>query len=112
MSEEQKEQERQERKARERIRKARLNAYKHFRNANYAMLKETGNGDYGIQINDSQWSNANIIETILLPKTQARNDYDLTRVTLTPEQVEGYMFLTELGDIRGDPLARTVLSST
>jgi hypothetical protein len=53
-----------------------------------------------------------IIETILLPKTQTRNNYDLTRVALTPEQVEGYMFLTKLGDIGGDPLARTVLSST
>jgi hypothetical protein len=76
------------------------------------MLKGTGNGDYGIQINDLHWSDANIIETILLPKTQEREDYDLTRVALTPEQVEGYMFLTELGDIGGDPIARSVLSST
>lgn len=112
MSEEKREQERQERKERERIRKARLKVYNHFRDSTYAMLKETGNGDYEIEVNDSQWSNANIIETILLPKTQDREDYDLTRVTLTPEQVEGYMFLTELGDIGGDPLARTVLSST
>jgi hypothetical protein len=112
MSEEKKEHERQERQEMERIRKERLKVYNHFRDTTYAMLKETGNGDYGIQINDSQWSNANIIETIILPKTHAREDYDLTRVTLTPEQVEGYMFLTELGDIGGDPIARTVLSST
>ena len=76
------------------------------------MLKEVGDDDYGIQINDSEWSNANIIETIQLPKTLEREDYELTRVTLTHEQVEGYMFLTELGDIGGDPLARTVLSSS
>jgi hypothetical protein len=112
MSEEKKEHEKQERKERERIRKERLKAYNHFRDATYAMLKETGNSEYGIQVNDSQWTDATIIETILLPKTQARNDYDLTRVALTPEQVEGYMFLAELGDIGGDPIARTVLGST
>ncbi len=116
MSEEEKEYERKERKARERIRRERLKAYNHFRDATYAMLKEAGNSEgkseYGIQVNDSQWTNATIIETILLPKTQARNDYASTRVALTQEQVEGYLFLTELGDIGGDPLARTVLSST
>jgi hypothetical protein len=112
MSEEKKKQEKQERKTRESIRKERLKGYNHFRDATYAMLKETGNDEYGIQVNDSQWKNATIIETILLPKTQARNDYDLTRVTLSPEQVEGYLFLTELGDVGGDPIARSVLSST
>jgi hypothetical protein len=112
MSEEKKQQERQERKERESIRKKRLKVYNHFRDATYAMLKETGNDEYGIQVNDLQWTNATIIETIILPKTQTRNDYDLTRVTLTPEQVEGYIFLTELGDIGGDPIARTVLSSS
>src|SRR6266702_2672844 len=106
------ENERQERKARERIRRERLKAYNHFRDSTYAKLKETRNSEYGIQVNDSQWTNATITETILLPKTQARNDYTSTRVALTPEQVEGYLFLTELGDIGGDPLARTVLSST
>jgi hypothetical protein len=112
MSEEQKEHERQERKERERIRKERLKAYNHFRNSTYAMLKEAGNNDYSIQVNDSQWKNATIIETIQLPKTQTSNDYPLIRVALTPEQVEGYLFLTELGDIGGDPIARIVLSST
>ena len=112
MSEEEKEHEKKERRARERIRKERLKAYNNFRDATYALLKEAGNNEYGIQVNDSQWTNATIIETILLPKTQARNDFASTRVALTPEQVEGYLFLTELGDIGGDPLARTVLSST
>ena len=112
MSEAKKEQVRQARKERERIRKQRLKAYNHFRDATYAMFTETGNSEYGIEVNDSQWTNATIIETILLPKTQDREDYEQTRVALTPQQVEGYMFLTELGDIGGDPLARTVLSST
>ena len=112
MSEAKKEQVRQARKERERIRKQRLKAYNHFRDATYAMFTETGNSEYGIEVNDLQWTNATIIETILLPKTQDREDYEQTRVALTPQQVEGYMFLTELGDIGGDPLARTVLSST
>jgi hypothetical protein len=111
MPEEEKAHERQERKERETIRNERLKAYNHFRDTTYAMLNERDNSEYGIQVNDSQWSNANIIETILLPETRNRDDYGLTRVSLTAEQVEGYLFLTELGDIGGDPLARTVLSS-
>jgi len=112
MSEEKKEHERQERKERERIRKERLKTFNHFRDATYAMLKETGNNEYGIQVHDSQWTDATILETIQLPKTQPRDDYDWTRLALAPEQVERYMFLTELGDIGGDPLARTILGST
>ena len=54
MSEEQKEHERQERKERQSIRTERLKAYIHFRDATYAMLKETGNNEYGIQVNDLQ----------------------------------------------------------
>lgn len=114
MSEEKREQERQERKDRERIRRERLKVYNHFRDTTYAILKEAGDGigEYDIQVNDSQWTDATIIETILLPETQPRIDFPLIRVTLSPEQLEGYLFLTELGDIGGDPIARTVLSST
>ena len=111
MSEEQKEHERQERKERESIRRERLKTYNHFRDATYSLLKETGNNEYGIQVNDSQWKNATIIETIQLPKTQSRNDYPSIRVAITPEQVEGYLFLAELGDIGGDPLARSILNA-
>ncbi len=111
MSEEEKEHERNERKARERIRRERLQAYNHFRESTYAMLKEAGNSEYGFQIRDSQWTDATIIETIRLPKTQARNDYTSIRITLTPEQLEGYLFLAELGDIGGNPLARSILNA-
>jgi hypothetical protein len=111
MSEEEKEHERKERRARERIRRERLKAYNHFRESTYAILKEAGNSEYGFQVSDSQWTDATIIETILLPETQARNDYPSIRETLTPQQLEGYLFLAELGDIGGDPLARSVLSS-
>ncbi len=111
MSEEEKEYERKERKARERIRRERLQAYNHFRESTYAMLKEAGNSEYGIQVNDSQWTDATIIETIRLPKTQDKNDYTSIRITLTPEQLEGYLFLAELGDIGGNPLARSILNA-
>ena len=112
LSEVEKEYERKERRARERIRRERLQAYNHFRESTYALLEEEGKSEYGFEVSDSHWTDATIIETIRLPKTQARNEYPSIQVTLTPAQVEGYMFLTELGDIGGDPLARSVLSST
>jgi hypothetical protein len=111
MNEEEKQHERKERRARERIRKERLKAYNHFREETYAMLAEAGNSEYEFQVSDSQWTDATIIETIRLPKTQTRNDYTPIRITLTPQQLEGYLFLAELGDIGGDPLARSVLNA-
>jgi len=111
LSEVEKEHESKERRARERIRRERLKAYNHFRESTYALLEEAGDSEYGFQVNDSHWTDATIIETIRLPKTQARNDYPSIQATLTPAQVEGYLFLAELGDIGGDPLARSVLSS-
>jgi len=111
LSEEEKEHERKERRARERIRRERLKAYNHFRESTYALLEEEGNSEYGFEVSDSHWTDATIIETIRLPKTQARNDYPSMKATLTPAQLEGYLFLAELGDIGGDPLARSVLSS-
>jgi hypothetical protein len=111
MSEEDKVHERNERKTRERIRRERLQAHHHFREATYSILKEAGNSAYGFQVNDSQWTDATIIETIRLPQTLARNDYPPIRITLTPEQLEGYLFLAELGDIGGNPLARSIFSA-
>ena len=112
LSEVEKEHERKERIARERIRRERLKAYNHFRESTYALLEEAGNSEYDFQVSDSHWTDATIIETIRLPKTQVRNDYPSIQATLTPTQLEGYLFLAELGDIGGDPLARSVLSST
>ena len=111
MSEEEKEYKRNERKARERIRRERLQAYNHFRESTYAMLKEAGNSAYAFQVSDSQWTDATITETIRLPQAQARNDYPPVQITLTPEQLEGYLFLAELGDIGGDPLVRSILNA-
>ena len=111
MSKYEKEHESKERKAREIIRRETLKAYNHFRESTYALLEEEDNSEYGFEVSDSRWTDATIIETIRLPKTQARNDYPSIQATLTPAQLEGYIFLAELGDIGGDPLARSVLSS-
>jgi len=111
MSEEEKANERKERRERESIRQARLREYKQFREVTYALLKGAGNKEYGINVRDANWKEANIIEMISLPKTRDRNDYAPVEVKLTPEQLEGYLFLARLGQIGGDPLARSVLIS-
>ncbi len=111
MSEEEKEHERKERRKRERIRRERSREYNHFREETYDMLKEVGKNEYDIRVRDSRLKEANIIETINLPKTRNRNDYTPVEITLTPEQVEGYLFLAHLGEIGGDPLARSALIS-
>jgi hypothetical protein len=111
MSEEEKANERKERRERESVRRARLREYMQFREATYALLKEAGNKEYGIHVRDSNWKEATIIEMISLPKTRDRNDHTPIEVKLTPKQLEGYLFLAQLGQIGGDPLARSVLTS-
>ena len=111
MSEEEKVNESKERRERESIRRARLREYTRFREATYALLKEAGNKEYGIDVRDSNWKEANIIEMISIPKTRDRNEYTPIEVKLTPKQLEGYLFLAQLGQIGGDPLARSVLIS-
>lgn len=111
LNEEEKVHEKNERNARVRIRRERLQAYQHFRDSTYALLKEVGNSDYGFQVSNAQWTDATITETIRLPQVTKRNDYSSIRINLTPEQLEGYLFLAELGDIGGNPLARSILSA-
>jgi hypothetical protein len=111
LSEEEKEDEREERRKRESIRGERLRAYNHFREQTYDLLKEAGKSEYAIRVRDANWTEATIIETIRLPKTGESNDFTSIEVRLTPEQLEGYLFLAQLGEIGGDPLARSVLIS-
>lgn len=111
LSEEEKEDERKERRKRESIRRERLRAYNHFREETYDLLKEAGKSEYAIRVRDANWTEATITETIRLPKTGESNDYPSIEVKLTPEQLEGYLFLAQLGEIGGDPLARSVLIS-
>jgi hypothetical protein len=111
MGDEEKENERRERRERERIRRERLRAYDRFREETYDMLNEVGTSKYDISVRDLKWAEATIIETICVPKTPRRNDYPPIVVRLTPEEVEGYLFLAQLGEIGGDPLARSMLIS-
>lgn len=111
MSEEEKAHESKERRERESIRRARLREYTRFREATYTLLKEAGNKEYGIDVRDANLEEANIIEIISIPKTRDRNEYTPIEVKLTPKQLEGYLFLARLGEIGGDPLARSVLIS-
>jgi hypothetical protein len=112
LSDMERERERRERRERERTRRERLRAYNNFREETYALLNEVeDNSAYGIQVSDLHWKDATIIETIHFPKTRSRNEYAPIEVNLMPEQLKGYLFLAELGDIGGDPLARSVLNA-
>jgi len=111
LSEEEKEDERKERRKRERIRRERLRAYNHYREETYDLLKEAGKSEYAIRVRDANWTEATIIETIRLSKACEKSDYTPLEVKLTPEDLEGYLFLARLGEIGGDPLARSILIS-
>ena len=74
-------------------------------------MLEVGKSAYDISISDSKMKEATIIEKIKLPKTHDKNEYTPSEVRLTPEQLEGYLFLAQLGNIGGDPLARSSLIS-
>jgi len=105
------EHERQERRTRERIRSDRLAEFQRFREETYQMLTESEQERYLIEVQDASLEEATIMETIKLPKIPERNVYPSTPVHFTPEQLEGYLFLARLGEIGGDPLARSVLVS-
>jgi hypothetical protein len=105
------EQERQERQRRMQIRDDRLEEFHQFRKATYEMLATAGEGRYVIGVQDSSLKNAIITEAITLPDLPDRSTYPPTFVHLTPEQLEGYLFLAHLGEVGGDPLVRSVLVS-
>jgi len=111
MREEEREKERQERRARERVRTDRLSEFRHFQDETYKLLIESSQRQYSIGVQDGSLRGATITETITLPKIPDRNAYVPTSVHFTPEQLEGYLFLASLGEIGGDPLARSVLVS-
>ena len=75
------------------------------------MLTEPEQERYLIGVQDDSLAEATILETIKLPKIPERNSYPPTPVHFTREQLEGYFFLARLGEIGGDPLARSVLVS-
>lgn len=101
--------EQKERKEREIMRRERLQEYNHFREETYELLKESDKSEYDIRIQDGNWKEATIFEQILLPPIRQRNEYCPVEVRFTPQQVEGYLFLARLGEVGGDPLARSLL---
>jgi hypothetical protein len=111
MSEAEKTQERSERRKRERIRRARIEAFQHFRDETYHLLEGSHQEQYEVGIQDSSWDKATLRETIVLPRILARETYLAVQVHLTPEELDGYLFLAELGEIGADPLARSELVS-
>jgi hypothetical protein len=111
MSDKEKAQEKQERSRREWIRASRLAEFRHFHDETYHILLQSQQGRYAIDIQDTSLKDATITETITLPEIPGRQTYPETRVHLTPAQLEGYLFLAKLGEVGGDPLARSVLAA-
>lgn len=109
LSEEEKVQERNERKRRETIRGERVQDFQRFRDATYHLLEESNQDYYEVNIQDSSWDKASLIETIVLPRLPAREAYPLVEVHFTSEELDGYLFLAQLGEIGADPLTRSDL---
>jgi hypothetical protein len=105
------EQQRQETQKRIRIRADRLEEFHQFRKASYEILVASGQGRYVIGVEDTSLKEATITEAITLPDLPARSTYPPTPVHLTPEQLEGYLFVAHLGEVGGDPLVRSALVS-
>jgi hypothetical protein len=75
------------------------------------MLVISAQGRYVVRFQDTSLQDANITETITLPNLPDRSSYLPTLVRLTPEQLKGYLFLAQLGEVGGDPLVRSGLVS-
>jgi len=97
----------------DRIFRDRLAENDHFRRETYARIKDPYglSGHIAYHIEDSTFANANIIEELHLPKPPDRHNSPSYQVMLTPEQVEGYLFLARLGEHGGDPVIRSMLTS-
>lgn len=108
MSEAEQERQREETKRRERIRTQRLAAFHRFREETYRLLGASGRGHYAIGIQDTSLEQATVVETVTLPTIPGRASYPRVDVRFTPQQYEGYLFLARLGELGGDPLARSV----
>jgi hypothetical protein len=108
MSEAERKQEQQERRRREQVRAERLAEFHNFRAETYHILAASSQGSYTVGVQDTTPDNVVITETVTLPDIPSRNSYPPTYVRMTAEQVEGYLFLTKLGELGGDPIVRSV----
>jgi len=102
-------QERQERTRREVIRASRIAEFNRFHDETYQILTASHQGHYTLGVQDTTLKDSTINETITLPKIPERQTYPPVLVHLTPAQLEGYLFIARLGEIGGDPLARSAL---
>jgi len=109
MSHDAQEQERLERRRKEWVRENRLTEFHRFHDETYQILTTSQQGRYSLDVQDATLKDATVTETITLPTIPDRQTYPPTLVHLTPEQLEGYLFLAIFGDVGGDPLARSVL---
>lgn len=109
MSDDERAQERRERKTRAWIRDSRIAEFRRFHDETYQILTTSSQGRYTIGVQDATLKDSTITETITLPDIPGRQMYPFTHVHLTPEQLEGYLFLAKLGNIGGDPLVRSAL---
>lgn len=97
----------------DRIFRDRIEENDRFRRETYALIRDIY-GRYGhieYRIEDGTFANANIIEELRLPQPPDRNSSPSYQVKLTPEQVEGYLFLARLGENGGAPVARSLLTT-
>jgi hypothetical protein len=103
--------ERKHQLASDRIFRDRMEEHDRFRRETYALLRDIF-GRYGhiqYRIDDSSFADANILEELHLPKLPDRHNSHPYLMKLTTEQVKGYLFLAQLGEKGGDPLARSIL---
>jgi len=100
-------------RVRENIFRNRLQEFTNFREETYSRLKDPFGRRPHIEyhIEDKTLAGANILETLSLPRPEDRNCSPLYLVHLTPEQLDGYLFLAHLGERGGDPLIRGILLS-
>lgn len=107
-SEKERQQERQERRRREQVRAERLAAFQTFRAETYRLLATSSRGRYTVGVDDTSPDDVVITEQMTLPNLPGRQAYPPTYITMTPEQVRGYLFLAKMGDVGGSPVVRSV----
>jgi hypothetical protein len=113
LSQQEREEEKAKRVAKQKIFRSRLEEFTKFREATYAHLKDHCQRYPHIhyQIEDKTFADADILETLYLPKPAERSSFPSYLVNLTPEQLEAYLFLAHLGEKGGNPLTRSILLS-
>lgn len=111
LTETEKAQEREERRRREKVRHQRVAALQRFRHETYTILEESNQESYNVGLRKSARNKTDLLETITLPGIALRKTYPIVEVYLTPGELDGYLFLAQIGEFGADPLARSALVS-